>query len=132
MNKNIPIFLGFMAGTPPRRAGSQMGARWEPAQRQTRADHIAAIPLLLVPLGRQQRQPLLARRLVKLGVRLHAQSTIPAGSTFLARGLFLSVSPSATRTTLPVDQMWTGSFRKYFQRTQGRRSNVGTLLEQLF
>mmetsp|Transcript_42907 Transcript_42907/g.112761 ORF Transcript_42907/g.112761 Transcript_42907/m.112761 type:complete len:204 (-) Transcript_42907:165-776(-) len=45
---------------------------------------------------------------------------MPAGRTFCARGLRLSVRPSATRFTRPVAQMRTGSFVslwKYFQQT---------------
>ena len=54
------------------------------------------------------------------GSASQAQSTAPAGKTDLARFDLLSESPSATRTTRPVDQImcgWFVSLSVYFQST---------------
>ena len=54
------------------------------------------------------------------GSASQAQSTAPAGKTDLARFDLMSESPSATRTTRPVDQImcgWFVSLSVYFQST---------------
>ncbi len=75
---------------------------------------------LWVPLLWQQDEPLLTRLLVKVsGSASHAHSKAPPGRMLRARGLRLSVSPSAMRLTVPVDQIMCGlleSLSKYFQR----------------
>lgn len=83
-----------------------------------------AVLHLPVPLIRQQDEPLLARLLLEVGVSLPRPQQRAGGQDLLGAGaplvLLLSARPSATRTTLPVDQMYSGSpvsLLVYFQRT---------------